>query len=137
VKAEDLSAVTQTLVGLAKEALLEKVAAAAGPDHAAALKARLGGLAERVRTEAKDLLALATLKVPKGTPVNLYFNLGASAIPYALKAHIKYRNDSRRLTEALLQLSECPDLVEDRGHTFGAELTDPEKRDLIEFLKTL
>ena len=34
-------------------------------------------------------------------------------------------------------LSDCPDLVEDRGHTYGADLSEQDKKDLIEFLKTL
>jgi hypothetical protein len=33
--------------------------------------------------------------------------------------------------------STCPDLIEDRGHVFGANLPDADKRALIEFLKTL
>jgi hypothetical protein len=41
------------------------------------------------------------------------------------------------LAPALLAVSKCPDLVEDRGHTFGANLPDDDKRDLIEYLKTL
>ena len=38
---------------------------------------------------------------------------------------------------ALMSASTCPDLVEDRGHEFGASLSDSDKRALIEFLKTL
>jgi hypothetical protein len=33
--------------------------------------------------------------------------------------------------------SKCPDLIEDRGHLFGANLPEADKRALIEFLKTL
>jgi hypothetical protein len=36
-----------------------------------------------------------------------------------------------------LAVSKCPDLIEDRGHTFGATLPDDDKRALIEYLKTL
>jgi hypothetical protein len=42
-----------------------------------------------------------------------------------------------KLIPALLAASTCPDLIEDRGHLFGARLPDPDKRALIEFLKTL
>jgi hypothetical protein len=42
-----------------------------------------------------------------------------------------------RLIDALMSASNCPDLIEDRGHTFGADLSDDDKRALIEFLKTL
>ena len=44
---------------------------------------------------------------------------------------------AHQLAEALLQLSDCPDLVEDSGHLYGADLTDAQKKDLIAFLKTL
>jgi hypothetical protein len=40
------------------------------------------------------------------------------------------------LAPALLRISKCPDLIEDRGHTFGSTLSDNDKRALIEFLKT-
>jgi hypothetical protein len=38
---------------------------------------------------------------------------------------------------ALWKVSKCPDFVEDRGHYFGTDLADADKRALIEFLKTL
>ena len=38
---------------------------------------------------------------------------------------------------ALLKVSKCPDLIEDRGHYFGRDLSDGDKRALIEFVKTL
>ena len=41
------------------------------------------------------------------------------------------------LVPDLLAISKCPDFVEDRGHEFGADLSDTDKRSLIEFLKTL
>ena len=46
-------------------------------------------------------------------------------------AHMK-----KELVPALMDASKCPDLVEDRGHEFGKELPDEDKRALIEFLKT-
>jgi hypothetical protein len=39
------------------------------------------------------------------------------------------------LVPALLSISKCPDFIEDRGHTFGSDLTDQDKHALIEFLK--
>jgi hypothetical protein len=36
----------------------------------------------------------------------------------------------------LLKISKCPDFIQNRGHYFGADLTDADKRALIEFLKT-
>lgn len=38
---------------------------------------------------------------------------------------------------ALISASKCPDLIDDHGHEFGANLSDTDKRALIEFLKTL
>ena len=48
------------------------------------------------------------------------------------------------LVDQLLELSKCPDFVVNRGHYFGTDLfaeepglSDQQKRELIEFLKTL
>jgi hypothetical protein len=84
----------------------------------------------------RQVRAAAMLKVPAGTPVNLYANLGPGQLAPALLAHVRFRDDPRALAQALLEMSTCPDFVEDEGHTFGADLTDQEKADLIEFLKT-
>jgi hypothetical protein len=42
----------------------------------------------------------------------------------------------REIAPELLKVSMCPDLIEDRGHTFGDDLTDADKLALIEYLKT-
>ena len=42
----------------------------------------------------------------------------------------------REVAPELLKVSMCPDLIEDRGHTFCADLADPDKLALIEYLKT-
>jgi hypothetical protein len=94
-----------------------------------AFLAELDRLDQRVREAA-------ILKVPAGMPVNLYANLNNSALLYAVLAHVRYRNDPRGLAEALLQLSDCPDLVEDSGHRYGADLSEAEKQGLITFLRT-
>lgn len=94
--------------------------------------------------------------IPAGTPVNLLANLdtGASmkdlvALVFRLKMtllKIKLQNldaaAARELMQQevaplLWQASKCPDLVTDRGHEFGSELPDADKRALIEYLKTL
>lgn len=41
------------------------------------------------------------------------------------------------LVPALLEHNKCPDFIEDRGHYFGTDLPDADKRALIEYLKTL
>jgi hypothetical protein len=134
---QNVTLIKEQLGVLVKDKIAAKAATLANADFGADLKARLGAIAEKVTAEAVELLSQEFLKIPKGTPVNLYFNLHANALPYALKAQIKYRKDPRKLAETLLMLSDCPDLVEDKGHTYGSQLSEQEKRDLIEFLKTL
>ena len=36
----------------------------------------------------------------------------------------------------LLAANKCPDFIEDKGHYFGSDLSDNDKRALIEYLKT-
>jgi hypothetical protein len=84
----------------------------------------------------RQMREAAMLKVPAGTPVNLYANLGPGKFAPALLAHVRFRDDPRALAQTLLEMNTCPDFVEDSGHTFGADLSDKEKADLIEFLKT-
>jgi len=40
------------------------------------------------------------------------------------------------LVPDLTKANKCPDFIEDKGHYFGTDLTDDDKRALIEFLKT-
>ncbi len=42
----------------------------------------------------------------------------------------------RKLVPELLAANKCPDFVEDKGHYFGTDLADNDKRALIEYLKT-
>jgi hypothetical protein len=90
-------------------------------------------------TEVQKLAGVLASKftIPKGTPLNLMLNLPIGKVPYALKAYLKFGNDPQQLAKALLDLSDCPDLVENHGHTYGSELSDADKRALIEYLKTL
>ncbi len=81
------------------------------------------------------------LKIRKGTPVNLIANINAPELQLL-------RNDNfftrfvgwligrGRLDNTLLKRNLSPDFVVDRGHTFGSELTDADKRALIEYVKT-
>ena len=93
--------------------------------------------------------------IPKGTPVNLIANLNPDAdkkdlakLLIKLKAvliqeKIESLNEAE-LTELLRQeiapllwkANKCPDFIEDKGHYFGTELPDADKRALIEFVKT-
>lgn len=83
-------------------------------------------------------------EVPAGTPLNLLLNQNIRKAPYVIHALNVYKNDPQKLAETLLKLSDCPDIVEDRGHYFPTPedrkrdgITDADLRDLIEFLKTL
>jgi hypothetical protein len=40
------------------------------------------------------------------------------------------------VVKELYGLSSCPDFIEDRGHYFGTDLPDADKRALIEYVKT-
>jgi hypothetical protein len=99
--------------------------------------------------------------IPKGTPINLVANVNnelsvepdrlARLVGVVLKAksalrRIKDENITdvaernrilRDLVPDFLSVSKCPDFVVDRGHEYGADLPDADKRALIEFLKTL
>jgi cytochrome c1 len=94
--------------------------------------------------------------VPEGTPVNLLANLDPDRdldelVRLFLKikstlVRIKVQNlDSaaakqlmkEEIAPALFAASKCPDLITDRGHLFGNQLPDDDKRSLIEYLKTL
>jgi mono/diheme cytochrome c family protein len=90
--------------------------------------------------------------IPKGTPVNLIGNLEPSVGQLAVlqakitaaltKIHAKNLSSGGataeliKLVPELLAANKCPDFVEDEGHYFGTDLSDSDKRALIEFLKT-
>jgi hypothetical protein len=94
--------------------------------------------------------------IPKGTPVNLLGSVNSQAdISDLLSVVLKTRSALHRIESenlddaaaaelmkkevapALLKISNCPDFIEDRGHYFGTQLSDDDKKALIEFLKTL
>lgn len=93
--------------------------------------------------------------IPAGTPVNLLANLDtdlshlelASLLVKVKRALLEIKVKGltgeaakevlkRDVAPALLKASNCPDLITDRGHTFGSDLPDADKRALIEYLKT-
>jgi hypothetical protein len=90
--------------------------------------------------------------IPKGTPINLIGNLEPDF--EHLDAFIKIAQkwikidrqklssetaaaELRKLVPELIAANKCPDFIEDKGHYFGTDLTDNDKRALIEYLKTL
>ena len=98
--------------------------------------------------------------IPKGTPVNLLANtnleLGgvhkAGDLASLLIESVKVMKDIKRegltgdaatqrwlksdVVKKLYALNSCPDFIEDKGHYFGTDLPDADKRALIHFLKT-
>ena len=97
--------------------------------------------------------------IPKGTPINLLANIDPTRlenielireIQLTLRDRLRPGRDFsdiladpndgdvlKRIVSQLMAASTCPDLVEDRGHLYGTDLSDADKRALIEFLKTL
>jgi hypothetical protein len=84
----------------------------------------------------------ATIDVPAGMPINLLARLQPPDLdslnhPSLLSRIFSFLIRKRTLDELLLKRSLAPDFIEDRGHIFGSELSDQDKRALIEFVKTL
>ena len=81
------------------------------------------------------------LRIPMGTPIDIVARVDptelaqlVSRLPVA-DLVLKLAPDDLILSR-LLSRNLAPDFVEDRGHTFGAELPDADKHALVEFLKT-
>jgi cytochrome c5 len=97
--------------------------------------------------------------IPKGTPVNLLSNTdlelsglgkGFDLAGFLLKTvgvlkDVKKKGltgdaatqELMKLVPDLYKLNACPDFIEDKGHYFGTDLPDGDKRALIEYLKTM
>ena len=81
------------------------------------------------------------LKVPKGTPVNLFANIDAPNLQLLRNDNfftrfIGWLIGKGLLRDVLLRNNLSPDFVVDRGHTFGKDLSDADKRALIEYIRT-
>jgi hypothetical protein len=89
--------------------------------------------------------------IPKGAPVNLIGSLDpkpeqllnlAKVGEAIIKINVAKLSSDAATAELiktvpdLLAANKCPDFIEDEGHYFGTDLTDADKRALIEFLKT-
>ena len=100
--------------------------------------------------------SIAAAACPAGTPINLLANVNPAIPTRALSEVILGVKQTladaaarqldaaalevvmkKEVLPALFKASKAPDLIEDRGHTFGADLPEADKRALIEFLKTL
>ena len=119
-----------------------------------------GKLREDMRVDPKTGARYFELgPIPAGTPVNLLANtdleidgLRKAGELAELLVHtvevlktVKSKGltgdaatrELMRLVPDFYKLNACPDFVEDRGHLFGTDLPDEDKRALIEFLKTM
>jgi hypothetical protein len=77
------------------------------------------------------------LRIPAGTPVDLIARVDPREAPAIVQNRtvLNILSD-RTLFRGLIRNNQAPDFVLDRGHMFGTELPDADKRALIEFLKT-
>jgi hypothetical protein len=90
--------------------------------------------------------------IPKGTPLNLIANLepdfkNADLFLKVTEKLIKINaqhlssdaaaEELRKLVPDLIAANQCPDFIEDKGHYFGTDLPDNDKRALVEYLKML
>ena len=98
------------------------------------------------------LLSYAFVTVILATTINLIANvepdfgqlvvLQAKIAKALLKIHTQNLSSEQATDELiktvpeLLAANKCPDFVEDKGHYFGTDLPDNDKRALIEYLKT-
>jgi hypothetical protein len=90
--------------------------------------------------------------IPKGTPIDLFANLEpdfgqapaltAKIMKALQKIHAMNLPSEQATAELikavpeLLAANKCPDFIEDKGHYFGTDLPDSDKRALIEYMKT-
>jgi hypothetical protein len=95
--------------------------------------------------------------IPKNTPVGILSNIEiwpdqanlaqrlwhfAKLAPPALRMFSALcwgnptEKDFNKVLRSLLKVDKCPDFVVNKGHYFGTDLSDEEKKDLIEFVKT-
>jgi hypothetical protein len=77
------------------------------------------------------------LRLPAGTPIDLVARVDPREVSDIARSRLVLNLLSdRSLFNGLVKRNQAPDFVLDRGHLFGTDLTDVEKRALIEFLKT-
>lgn len=77
------------------------------------------------------------LRIPAGTPIDLIARVDPREVSSIARSRLVLNLLSdRRLFDGLVKRNQAPDFVLDRGHLFGTELSDLDKRALIEFLKT-
>ena len=79
------------------------------------------------------------MDVPANTAVDLVARVNPTELPSLSQRSVdalQWVFGNRFLLRRLLAKNLAPDFVEDRGHVFGASLSDDDKRALIEYLKS-
>jgi len=106
---------------------------------------RRPGVKSILRTTAKcDIIINDETRfrnVPVGTPIKLLASFNTADLPAIAKqgwvnTFLNWLLGRKNFDELLLDRNLAPDFVEDRGHEFGSQLSDEEKRALIEYVKT-
>jgi len=97
------------------------------------------------RTTQRSRLALddgRSLCIRRNTPMDLITNIRvAPRQPSTSRSKLLDRmlcqiTGSGALNPLFLHMDNAPDFIQDRGHTYGAEVTDEDKRALMEYVKT-
>jgi hypothetical protein len=105
---------------------------------------RLGVQSIAVTTTDSTLTISGTtrvLRIPMGTPIDYVARVDPTELARLVAKFplvdlvLKLTPDDKILGE-LLKRNLAPDFIADRGHLFGTDLSDDDKRALIEFLKT-
>jgi hypothetical protein len=77
------------------------------------------------------------LRIAAGTPIDLIARVDPREISDIARSRLVLNLLSDgRLFNGLVKRNQAPDFVLDKGHLFGSDLSDEDKRALIEFLKT-
>ena len=77
------------------------------------------------------------LEVPAGTPTVLLANMNWRTLDVeALKLKFVGKSFEEMIPD-LIEHNIIPDFIPDKGHTYGAELPDEDKRALIEYMKLM
>jgi hypothetical protein len=78
------------------------------------------------------------VQIPAGTPVDLIARVDPRRIPEIARTRLVLNLLSdETLYRNFIDNNVAPDFVLDRGHTFGAQLGDADKRALIAYLKRM
>jgi hypothetical protein len=77
------------------------------------------------------------LRIAAGTPIDLIARVDPREVPkFGRSPVVLNLLSDRGLFNGLVKRNQAPDFVLDKGHLFGTDLSDDDKRALIEFLKT-